>query len=141
MVRYALSNLVGLTLAAALAAIASRALAEVTYDDLTPKQKAWVDEQIAKENEANRCKAGLFEQYYQECILDRMPNAKNPIAVGSVMQSCTKSAPCRYSGPKKTGIVFNTTAAECFKKYGYNVTLPMAAANIYAACHDLYPGD
>ncbi len=111
------------------------------YDQLTPKQKAWVDKQLANEREAKRCKVGIFEQYYQECILDRMPSAKNPIAAGDLMQSCGKSAPCDDVRNKKTGFIANTTAAECFKEHGYNVTLPIAAANIRAACYDLYPND
>lgn len=115
----------------------AQAIAQVTYDDLTPKQKAWVDAQI----EATRCKPGLFGQYYQECILDHMPSAKNPFAAGDVMRTCRERAPCSDVGKKKSGFFSNTTAADCFRKYGYNVTLPIAAGNIRAACYDLYPGN
>lgn len=121
----------------ALSAPTLLAHADDDYDKLTPSQKAWVDQQM----EASRCKVGLFEHYYQECILDLMPAAKNSVAASDVMRLCRKRAPCADVRNKKTGIIFNTTASECFKKHGYNVTLAMAAANIRAACYDLYPND
>ena len=83
-------------------------------------------------------KKGVFEQYYQECILDKMPGSKNIIAIQEALSYCNTKAPCAWP-KKKSSMVFGIRSAnECFEKYGKHTSQKVAAGYIQSACYGLY---
>ena len=99
--------------------------------------RQYEEEQRRKMEQACRQK-GFMEQYYQECILDSMPGAKNLVAVRETIDYCASKAPCNIVKAKRSGLFGVTTANGCFKKYGKRQSLAIAAHQIQSACYDLY---
>ncbi len=84
------------------------------------------------------CKKGFTDQYYQECIIEKMPGARNKVAVAEAVEYCGRKAPCTFVKSKRGGVFGVTTANGCFEKYGERHPLPSAASYIQSACYDLY---
>ena len=83
-------------------------------------------------------KKGVFEKYYQECILEKMPGARNVVAINEASNYCRNKAPCSIVKNKKSGIIGVSSAHECFEKYGSRHPIQRAAAQIRSACYELY---
>lgn len=76
---------------------------------------------------------------YWECILDEMPGVKNDPAAIEVIRKCRKEFPNSSNDvEKKSSIVGVRTAGECVREYGKDVSSPMGAKGIQAACYKLY---
>lgn len=107
----------------------------------TPEQIE-LDKQAAAQAAAHMrsiCKnKGVFEQYYQECILSNMPSVRSRFAVAEVYRHCLQKAPCNIIKKQRSGLFGVTTAHECFQKYGARQTIPDASVHVQMACHDLY---
>lgn len=77
---------------------------------------------------------------YWECILDEMPGIKNDPAAIEVIKKCRKGFPNSSNDiEKKSPILGVKSAGECVRDYGRDVSSPMGAKFIQAACYRLYP--
>ena len=76
---------------------------------------------------------------YWECILDEMQAVKNDPAAIEVIIKCRKDFPSSSNTEKNPSIIGAKTAGECVRKYGKEVSSPMGAKHVQAACYRLYP--
>lgn len=105
----------------------------------TPPEELERQERQQREAMELACKRkGFSDQYYQECILENVPGAKNLIAIGEALAFCEAQAPCKWVKKKRSGIFGVTTAHECFKKYGAKSGIATASSMVKEACYDLY---
>ena len=102
------------------------------------RERKLEQEKNQRNTEALCKKKGLTEQYYQECILEKMPGTRNQVAVSETLDYCGNKAPCDLPKKKRSGFFGVTTANECFEKYGKRSSLKSAAYYIQSACYDLY---
>lgn len=78
---------------------------------------------------------------YAECILERVPNTKNPTSFGAVMRQCAERYPDLYFGVEKgggIGMFGPKTPDACIVKYAEETTFAPAAGAVAGACQCLY---
>jgi len=79
---------------------------------------------------------------FWDCILDDMPDVKNDAAATEIIKMCNNKFPARSSiKEKRTPFWGVKTAGECVIEDSKNVTSPLGAKYIRAACYQLYPRD
>ncbi len=118
---------------------AAKRAAEQAENDHQRQAFAWQwQEKQQREIELACKKKGITDQYWQECILDRIPGARNEVAVAEGKKYCDRTAPCTRPKIKRGWIFGVTTAHECFEKYGKRTSLKSSAYYIRTACYGLY---
>ena len=84
--------------------------------------------------------AGLFgPSNYWECILEEMQGVKNDPAAIEIIRKCRNEFPITAEVKKKSPIIGIKTAGECVIEYAKDVSSPLGAKYIRAACYRLYP--
>jgi hypothetical protein len=86
--------------------------------------------------------AGLFgPSNFWECILSKLPDAKNDLVAHNLVAECRKTFPdsSNIAEKDKVGGLFSVpTAKDCFVKNGKSTPSEAAARYVFMACHQVY---